>query len=149
MRIGELAERTGLTTRTIRYYEERGLLGHSSTREKGEHRVYTEADAVRLQELVRLRDLLGLSLEELVGLAEAEESRAVLRGQWHESTSDTERARIVEAAIPLVEQQLELVRSRQDKLAAFADELQEKLASLKRRREELTPAARAAGSSRA
>jgi DNA-binding transcriptional MerR regulator len=137
MRIGELAEQTGLTTRTIRYYEERGLLGHASTREKGEHRVYTDSDVVRLQELIRLRDLLGLSLEELVELAEAEEARAVLRGQWQESRTDEQRARIVEAAIPLVQQQLDLVNARQRTLAAFADELQEKLASLKRRREEL------------
>jgi DNA-binding transcriptional MerR regulator len=149
MRIGELAERTGLTTRTIRYYEERGLLGHASTREKGEHRVYTDADVVRLQELIRLRDLLGLSLEELVELAEAEEARAVLRGQWEESTSDEERARIVEAAIPLVKLQLDLVRTRQRTLASFADELAEKLASLKRRRSSLRRGARAADSSRA
>jgi DNA-binding transcriptional MerR regulator len=146
MRIGELAERTGLTTRTIRYYEERGLLGHASAREKGAHRLYTEGDVARLQELIRLRDLLGLSLEELVELAEAEEARTVLRGQWHESSSDEERAAIVAAAIPLVERQLELVQARQRTLAAFADELAEKLASLKTRARR---AARAAGSSRA
>ena len=148
MRIGELAERTGLTTRTIRYYEERGLL-HASTREKGEHRVYTDGDVARLQELIRLRDLLGLSLEELVELAEAEEARAALRGQWHESRSDAQRVRIVEASIPLVERQLDLVTARQRTLAAFADELQEKLSSLKQRRRQLRRGARAAGSSRA
>ena len=133
MRIGEVAERAGVTTRTIRYYEERGLLGTHPERTKGEHRSYTEADVARLQELIRLRDLLGLSLEELVGIAEAEEARAALRGQWHETTSEERRARIVEAAIPLVERQLDLVRSRQEKLAAFAAELEEKLASLKQR----------------
>jgi len=136
-RIGEVAERVGVTTRTIRYYEERGLLGHASTRAKGAHRVYAEADVIRLQELIRLRDLLGLSLEELVELAETEEARAVLRGRWADSASDDERARIVDDAIPLVERQLELVAARQEKLAAFADELAAKLKSLKRRRREL------------
>ena len=136
-RIGEVAERVGVTTRTIRYYEERGLLGHASTRAKGAHRVYAEADVIRLQELIRLRDLLGLSLEELVELAETEEARAVLRGRWADSASDDERARIVDDAIPLVERQLELVAARQEKLAAFADELATKLKSLKRRRREL------------
>ena len=43
-RIGEVAERVGITTRTIRYYEELGLLGASSERAKGKHRVYTETD---------------------------------------------------------------------------------------------------------
>jgi MerR family transcriptional regulator, repressor of the yfmOP operon len=141
-RIGEVAERVGVTTRTIRYYEELGLLGTAAARSKGAHRLYTEADVTRLQELIRLRDLLGLSLEELVALAEAEEARAVLRNRWAESASDRERARIVKAAIPVIERQLELVRTRQLKLSEFADELSEKLRSLHERRSELEPPAR-------
>ena len=137
LRIGEVAERVSVTTRTIRYYEERGLLGRESQREKGAHRLYGEGDVVRLQELIRLRDLLGLSLEELVELVEAEEARAALRGQWAESATDEERAQIVEAAIPLVERQLELLTSRQETLAAFADELKDKLARLRRHRRTL------------
>ena len=135
-RIGEAAERVGVTTRTIRYYEELGLLG-AAARTKGAHRIYTESDITRLEELIRLRDLLGLTLEELVGLAEAEEARAALRDQWEASASDRERARIVEAAIPLVERQLELVRGRQQRLSEFADQLSEKLRSLHERRGEL------------
>ena len=135
-RIGEAAERVGVTTRTIRYYEELGLLG-AAARTKGAHRIYTESDITRLEELIRLRDLLGLTLEELVGLAEAEEARAALRDQWEATASDRERARIVEAAIPLVERQLELVRGRQQRLSEFADQLSEKLRSLHERRGEL------------
>jgi DNA-binding transcriptional MerR regulator len=136
-RIGEVAERVGVTTRTIRYYEELGLLTIAAARAKGTHRLYSEADITRLEELIRLRDLLGLSLDELVALAEAEEARAALRDQWAESASDRERARIVEAAIPLIERQLELVRGRQRRLSDFADELSAKLRSLHDRRGEL------------
>ena len=136
-RIGDVAERVGVTTRTIRYYEELGLLGTASARTKGAHRLYSDADIARLEELIRLRDLLGLTLEELVALAEAEEARAALRDQWAESATDIERARIVEAAIPLVERQLELVRARQDRLSEFAGELSEKLRRLKKRQTEL------------
>jgi MerR family transcriptional regulator, repressor of the yfmOP operon len=138
-RIGEVAERVGVTTRTIRYYEELGLLGTGAARTKGTHRLYTEADITRLEELIRLRDLLGLSLEELVALAEAEEARAALRDQWAESASDRERARVVNAAIPVVERQLELVRGRQQRLSEFAEELSQKLRSLHDRRAELEP----------
>jgi MerR family transcriptional regulator, repressor of the yfmOP operon len=137
LRIGEVAERVGVTPRTIRYYEERGLLG-SAAREKGAHRTYAEADVARLQELIRLRDLLGLTLEELVELAEAEEARAALRGRWEEDPTDEERLRIVEAAIPHVERQLALVRGRQTTLEEFARDLETKLGRLRRRRRELS-----------
>jgi DNA-binding transcriptional MerR regulator len=135
-RIGEVAERVGVTTRAIRYYEERGLLG-ATERSKGAHRLYTDADITRLEELIRLRDLLGLSLEALVALAEAEDARAALRNQWEESASDRERARIVTAAIAVIERQLQLVQGRQQRLSEFADELSEKLRSLHKRQAEL------------
>ena len=47
IRIGELAERTGVTPRTIRYYEEIGLL-QGSDRRKGSHRLYADADVERI-----------------------------------------------------------------------------------------------------
>lgn len=138
LRIGEVAQRVGVTPRTIRYYEERGLLGADSARDKGAHRTYAETDVARLQELIRLRDLLGLTLEELVELAEAEEARAALRGRWEEDPTDEGRLRIVEEAIPHVERQLALVRGRQATLAEFAAELEDKLGRLRRRRRGLS-----------
>jgi len=72
--------------------EELGLLGTTAARTKGAHRLYSEADIAHLQELIRLRDLLGLSLEDLA-LAEAEEARAALRNRWAESASHSEHAR--------------------------------------------------------
>ena len=138
LRIGEVARRVGVTPRTIRYYEELELLGSGSERKKRSHRTYAEADVARLQELIRLRDLLGLTLEELVELAEAEEARAALRGRWAEDPSDEERLRIVEEAIPHVERQLALVRGRQSTLEEFAAELETKLSRLRRRRRELS-----------
>jgi len=136
-RIGEVADRVGVTPRTIRYYEELGLLGGAPERSKGAHRHYGEADVVRLQELIRLRNLLGLSLDELRSLAEAEEARAALRDRWADDPTDAERARIVREAIPLVEQQLELVRARQRTLDEFAAELADKLERLGALRAEL------------
>ena len=134
MRIGEVADRVGVTPRTIRYYEELGLLG-GGERAKGAHRLYSEADVGRLSELIRLRDLLGLSLDELVTLAEAEEARAALRDQWYGDPTDEERVAIIERATELVRQQLDLVRARRRTLDEFAGELEEKLASLRARRE--------------
>ncbi|MFF5422954.1 MULTISPECIES: MerR family transcriptional regulator [unclassified Streptomyces] len=61
MRIGELAERAGTTTRTLRYYESRGLLTARRT-EQG-HRAYDEADLRLLRQIRTLRDF-GFELEE-------------------------------------------------------------------------------------
>jgi DNA-binding transcriptional MerR regulator len=137
-RIGEVAERVGVTTRTIRYYEELGLLGCDSGRPKGAHRLYSDADVVRLQELIRLRDLLGLSLEELVELAEAEDARAELRNEWDKGPADSERLRIVQEAKPLIERQLALVLARQKTLAQFAATLEERLGELQQKTAELS-----------
>ncbi|MFC8175653.1 MerR family transcriptional regulator [Streptomyces sp. NPDC057242] len=61
MRIGELAERAGTTTRTLRYYESRGLLTARRT-DRG-HRTYDEDDLRLLQQIRTLRDF-GFELEE-------------------------------------------------------------------------------------
>jgi DNA-binding transcriptional MerR regulator len=137
-RIGEVAERVGVTTRTIRYYEELGLLGCDTGRAKGAHRLYSEADISRLQELIRLRDLLGLTLEELIELAEAEDARAGLRDRWDQGPDDAERLRIVLQATPLLERQLALVRARQKTLGEFAASLEERLNEVRAKIDELS-----------
>jgi DNA-binding transcriptional MerR regulator len=137
IRIGEVAERTGVTPRTIRYYEEIGLLG-GSERRKGSHRLYEESDIERVLELTRLRDLLNLSLDELKELIEADEVRATLRRAWDETDSSSERLRIVEAALPYVEIQLELVRRRRKELQLLEDDLVARRKLLLVRRRELT-----------
>ncbi|HYA09060.1 MAG TPA: MerR family transcriptional regulator [Gaiellaceae bacterium] len=136
-RIGEVAERTGLTPRTIRYYEEIGLLP-SAERRKGEHRLYDDADVERLQELKRLRDLLNLSLDELKQLVEAEEARAAIRARLQETDSDAERLRLLEEALPHVETQLELVRRRKAELERLESELVAKRRRILERRRELS-----------
>ena len=136
LRIGDLAERAGVTPRTIRYYEELGLLPPSE-REQGKHRTYDEAAVERLHEITRLRDLLGLSLEELKRVVQAEDARAELRRRFEETESTSERLRIVEQALPNVELQLELVRRRQDELRELEAELVDRRKRLLRRRREL------------
>jgi MerR family transcriptional regulator, repressor of the yfmOP operon len=136
-RIGKVAERLGVTTRTIRYYEELGLLGSGAERSKGAHRLYGEADIAHLQEVLRLRDLLGLSLESIVDLAQAEEARAALRDEWEHEPSDADRMRILETATPIIERQLALVSERQKTLAQFAKELKERLKLIAEIRAEL------------
>lgn len=69
MHIGELAERTGLSLRTIRHYDEIGLLTPSG-RSEGGFRLYTEGDCDRLM-LIRRMKPLGYSLEQMGDLLRA------------------------------------------------------------------------------
>ena len=123
LRIGEVAQLTGTTPRTIRYYEEIGLLT-ATKREPGAHRVYEPADVERLTEVLRLKDLLGLSLDELKQLAAAEQARALRRQEWRSGVEDPVRRReILEQGLGYVDRQLEMVRSRRDEIAELESEL--------------------------
>jgi DNA-binding transcriptional MerR regulator len=138
MRIGEVAQLTGTTTRTIRYYEEIGLLPRPRHRAPGTHRVYDEDDVERLRELLELRDLLGISLEELGELAAAESARASLRREWRAGIEDPVRRReVLDEALGYIDRQLELVRKRRDAIAALEAELVAKRRRLRARRREL------------
>jgi DNA-binding transcriptional MerR regulator len=123
LRIGELAELTGTTPRTIRYYEEIGLLPASEEREQGKRRLYADSDVERLQELVRLRDLLNLSLDELSQLVAAEAARAEIRREFAEAEDPDERRRLLDQALDHISTQLGLVRGRKQELERLEREL--------------------------
>jgi MerR family transcriptional regulator, repressor of the yfmOP operon len=138
LRIGEVAERTGTTPRTIRYYEEIGLLPATAERAPGSHRLYEEADVRRLEEVLRLKQLLGVSLDELRELVAAETARAELRSEWHsDQASPARRQAILEEALGHVERQLELVAGRKQEIARLEDELSAKRERLLARLAEL------------
>jgi MerR family transcriptional regulator, repressor of the yfmOP operon len=130
LRIGQVAELTGTTPRTIRYYEEIGLLPAAPEREPGSHRLYLEADVERLREVLRLKRLLGLSLDELRELSAAEAARAARQDEWRGGVEDPVRRRkILEEGLEYVERQRELLRRRRDEL----DELERELVARRRR----------------
>jgi DNA-binding transcriptional MerR regulator len=122
-RIGELARRVGATPRTVRYYEQLGLLPERG-REQGAHRLYDETDEAELRELIRVRDLLGLSLQDLLAWSTAAHAREGLRERWiHDHPDAGEQLEIAGEALEHIETQLELVRSRRAALEQLEDEL--------------------------
>jgi DNA-binding transcriptional MerR regulator len=124
MRIGEVAEAVGTTSRTIRYYEEIGLLGAPGERESGKHRTYTEQDVERLRDALRLKELLGLSLDELREILEAQDARAALRDEWHHGDpGPARRAAILQESARHLDRQLELVARRRAEIEELESEL--------------------------
>lgn len=138
LRIGDVARLTGTTTRTIRYYEEIGLLPLARGRQPGAHRVYEQQDVERLADVLRLKELLGLTLDELKELAAAEQSRTARRREWHGGVEDPVRRReILDEGIAFVDRKLELVRRRRDELAELEAELAQHRRRLRDRLREL------------
>jgi DNA-binding transcriptional MerR regulator len=145
LRIGDVARLVGTTPRTIRYYEEIGLLAEAPARLSGKHRIYTQAEVERLREVMRLKDLLGVSLDELKTLLTAEEARAEVRAQLRrEDVHPGRRRELLTEALGHIERQLELVRHRAVELAKLEDELSETRKRVRRKIRELD--ARAEGS---
>jgi DNA-binding transcriptional MerR regulator len=138
VKIGDVAKLAGTTPRTIRYYEEIGLLPALDSREPGAHRTYSQGDVDRLTELLRLRTLLGVSLDGLKDLVEAEDNREALRREWHDGVDDPVRRReIIESLDRHAERQLELVRARRDEIASLEAELLERRKRIRLRQREL------------
>jgi DNA-binding transcriptional MerR regulator len=90
LQIDDVASRTGLTKRTIRYYEEIGLL-HPPSRTEGGYRLFAEEDVQRLQRIKRLRELMNFSLAEIKEHIEADELRKQLQLQVKREADDHNR----------------------------------------------------------
>jgi DNA-binding transcriptional MerR regulator len=124
LRIGDVAKLAGTTPRTIRYYEELGLLPQAPERPSGGHRLYSPEEVERLREVMRLKELLGVSLQELKELLAAEEARAAVRAELRREDVHPERRReLLLQAQGHIERQLELVEHRAGELAKLREEL--------------------------
>lgn len=105
LQIGDVAERIGLSLRTIRHYDEIDLV-RPAGRTAGGFRLYTERDVARLLLIKRMKPL-GYSLEEMAGLlvivdaleeASGDEARAEAQRRLAGYIDDaqTRRARVAE-----------------------------------------------------
>ena len=108
LRIGEAAERAGVSSRTLRYYEEIGLLvpaGHSA----GGARRYTGDDVERLRRIRELQELLGFDLGEIRTILHGEDQLADLRSEYNSGATVDRRRQILAEATDINEQLRETV----------------------------------------
>lgn len=136
MRIGEVADRLGLSLRSIRYYEETGLV-EPSARTQGGFRLYTEPDVNRLLLIMQMKPL-GFSLDEMRDVLEAldaldagdgpdsgVENTAENTGNTGE-TADSARERLT-TVLADIEGRLELLRARIGIAESFQEYLRTEL----------------------
>jgi MerR family transcriptional regulator, repressor of the yfmOP operon len=98
LRIGEAAARVGVSNRTLRYYEELGLLTPSG-RTSGGARRYTDDDIARLEHIRELQELMGFNLDEILEVVRIEDRLASLRAEWRAGRPPQRRAEILAEAL--------------------------------------------------
>jgi len=123
LRITEVATEVGLTTRSIRYYEELGLL-KPAARSEGSYRLYDADDIERLRFIRGLRDDAGFSLAEIGRLLVDEEARERNRARFREATDPGEQRAIVTDALARIDGQISILRGKEARLRAMIREAQ-------------------------
>jgi DNA-binding transcriptional MerR regulator len=130
LRIQEVAAKTGLTPRSIRYYEELGLLAPAA-RSEGDYRLYDADDLERLGFIRGLRDDAGFSLAEIGRLLEDEQARARNRARFRASEDPVERRAIVVDALERVDRQVASLRRKIGRLESMVVEAQARRSHLR------------------
>lgn len=128
-RIGDVAAQAGVSTRTLRYYEEIGLLSPSGRTAGGERR-YQDGDVAQLRRILELRDLLGMNLDAISRFTASQRRLDELRAEYlaHEDAQSraahARRRAILAEAIDLRSELVGEVEARLRKLAEFRSRVQ-------------------------
>jgi DNA-binding transcriptional MerR regulator len=129
LRIGDVAARAGVSTRTLRYYEELGLLRPSGRTLGGERR-YEASDLTKLERIIELKKAMGMNLEEVKEFLASEDRLAELRAayrshrdQWTKAVREHQRA-ILEEAIALRRALADQLDATLARIKAFRSQIQ-------------------------
>ncbi len=126
LQIGEVADRTGVTQRTLRFYEEKGLL-KPPTRMDGGFRLYSEEDVGRVEHIRRLQNLLGIALAEIKEMVDADEVLREIKAQYRPEADVVEKKRQLQRATEVVEKQYAIVRQKATQMLEMKADLEKRL----------------------
>jgi len=127
MQIGEVAERTGLTQRTLRFYEEKGLLD-PPTRMEGGFRLYSEEDVQRIEHILQLKNLLGFSLADIKEMVDAENDLEELKAAVRQESDPSTKLQRIRQAIRVIKGQAALIDQKLEQLEQMRSRWQRRLA---------------------
>lgn len=128
LQIGQVAQQTGVTQRTLRFYEEKGLLKPPS-RMDGGFRLYSEDDIRRVNQIRELQTLLGFSLAEIKEMVDIDEVMLQLRVEYRPESSLAEKKTQLLRAIEVTQRQFDLIRQKVGALTDMQSKLEERLAT--------------------
>src|SRR5215210_5446008 len=125
LRIQEVAAETGLTPRSIRYYEEVGLL-EPAARSDGAYRLFDASDLERLRFIRELRDDAGFSLAQIGQLLEDDAARERNRERYRQTGDPDERRALLLDARSRTGHQIEILEAKAARLATMIEEAKER-----------------------
>ncbi|HVW33139.1 MAG TPA: MerR family transcriptional regulator [Acidimicrobiia bacterium] len=140
--IGQAATAAGVTPRTMRYYEELGLLRPSGHSVRGARR-YSDGDLARIARIRELQQLMGFNLDEIGQILSAEDSLDRIREEYREGKPTSRRRReLIGEAIEINDRLREQVRQKVSRIAGFLEELDAKAVRYRQTVDEIDQAAR-------
>ncbi|WP_307893609.1 MerR family transcriptional regulator [Bacillus swezeyi] len=122
MKIDQIAKRSGLTKRTIRFYEEIGLLS-SPKRTEGGVRLYSEDDLGELERVISAKEVLGFSLQELQQFMEMSKHLEMNKEGYLLSLDKVERKEKLEDIQNMLNEQLRMIDEKIEKFQSFKKRL--------------------------
>ena len=134
--IGEVADRTGVTQRTLRVYEEKGLL-RPPERMDGGFRLYSEIDVTRIGYIKQLQDLLGFTLSEIKDMVEAEDLLHQMSATRRPDRELNERLQRSDQILGALTKQLDVVDHKVEHLTMLREEIRTKMTRVTQRRIEI------------
>jgi DNA-binding transcriptional MerR regulator len=121
-KIDDVATKTGLTKRTIRYYEEIGLI-ETLARTEGGMRLYSEEDIERLNKIVLAKEVLGFSLQELQQFIQMNEAIELHRDTVRSTEDRAERkGKLIEIS-EVLNREIEMIKFKMMRMHEFKEEL--------------------------
>ena len=140
VRIGAVARRLGLSERTLRYYEEVGLVSPAQ-HQPGASRRYCESDIARIARVREMQELLGFNLDDIRAIMGAEDRLNAIRDEYRAITDQGRQRRLIESAYHELTDMREVVVAKVGRLTEFLDELDQRIARHRARLAEPAPPA--------
>ena len=131
-RIGEVATAAGVSTRTLRYYEELGLVSPSGHSPGGARR-YSESDLARVLRIRELQELVGFNLDEIKTSVAAEARLEELRSEYRAGHTPQRERELVTEAIEINDKLREEMQAKLSRLETFLADLDARAALYRRR----------------
>ncbi len=134
--IDQAANRLKMTKRSLRYYEEIGLL-LPPERTEGNYRLYSEEDILRIERILRLKEGLGVSLSEIKDMVAYEDERLDLTHSFQSSQNTRDKIVFLRRGEELALQELEIIKRKKAALSNIEKATKRRLQRLQRLREKL------------